>query len=48
MSKDVMVKFNGVEITLKQLEEKQKEFAHRKDMQIVEVTPNVYVTRLYD
>lgn len=48
MSKEPMVKFNGVEITLKQLEEKRKEFANRKDMQIVEVTPNVFATRLFD
>lgn len=46
MSKEVKVKLNGKEITLEQLEEKKKEYANLKDMKLIEITPNVYQTRI--
>lgn len=38
--------FNGIQITREELEEKRKEIAQVKGMQLVEVAPGQYKTRL--
>jgi hypothetical protein len=44
---DQNVVLNGKKLTLEEFNQKQKEISSQKGVRLVEVSQNVYVTRLY-